>query len=169
MRINCLVPYTRNIIGPMDYTPVAFTQSQHPHTTSYAHELALSVAFESGIQHWADRPEGFLSLPAFARKHMQEVPVAWDEMRFIDGYPGKFFIIARRKGHRWYVAGLQGEDKAASFTVPLSFLGKGRYTASIISDGASETEFRHSTSVVTRKQAITLDCLGKGGFVLTFD
>ncbi|MGX8697964.1 MAG: glycoside hydrolase family 97 catalytic domain-containing protein, partial [Prevotella sp.] len=50
-RINCLLPYTRNVVGPMDYTPVAFTHSQHPHRTSFAHELALSVAFESGIQH----------------------------------------------------------------------------------------------------------------------
>ena len=56
-RINCTLPFTRNVVGPMDYTPVAFTNSQHPHMTTYAHELALSVAFESGIQHWADRPE----------------------------------------------------------------------------------------------------------------
>ena len=102
-RINCLLPYTRNVIGPMDYTPVAFTNSQHPHMTTFAHELALSVAFESGIQHWADRPEGFYALPDEAQWHMMQVPVAWDETRFLTGYPGKDFVVARRSGDHWCI------------------------------------------------------------------
>ena len=66
-QLNTTLPFTRNVIGPMDYTPVTFTNSQHPHLTSYAHELALAVAFESGIQHMADRPEGFYALPDAAK------------------------------------------------------------------------------------------------------
>ncbi|MBP5380148.1 MAG: glycoside hydrolase family 97 catalytic domain-containing protein [Bacteroidaceae bacterium] len=168
-RINCLLTYTRNVIGPMDYTPVAFTHSQHPHTTSFAHELALSVAFESGIQHWADRPEGFLNLPDYARQFMREVPVAWDETRFLMGYPGKSFVVARRKGARWYVGGLQGEDKTGQFNVPLDFLGEGQYEASLIGDGATITDFEYSKSVVDRKQHISVRCQPKGGFVITLE
>ena len=66
-QLNTTLPFTRNVVGPMDYTPVAFTNSQHPHKTSYAHELALSVIFESGMQHMADRPEGFYALPEAAK------------------------------------------------------------------------------------------------------
>ena len=167
-RINCLLTYTRNIVGPMDYTPVAFTDSQHPHTTTFAHELALSVAFESGIQHWADRPEGFYALPLMAQLHMKDVPVAWDETRFIEGYPEKSFLIARRKGEAWYVAVLNGQSEAASFDIPLTFLGEGSYTASIIADGSAARRFSFSTREVTKSEQIHVDCLSRGGCVLTF-
>lgn len=166
-RINCLLPYTRNVVGPMDYTPVAFTNSQNPHTTSYAHELALSVAFESGIQHWADRPEGFYALPQMARRHMEKVPTAWDETRFISGYPGKSFIVARRKGDMWYIGGLQGESKKATFEVPLTFLDEGEYEAGLMLDGADDKSFAFSARTVSKDDVLSIDCLSKGGFVIT--
>ena len=165
-RINCLLPYTRNVVGPMDYTPVAFTDSQHPHTTTFAHELALSVAFESGIQHWADRPEGFYALPLMARRHMMQVPVAWDETRFVDGYPEKSFIIARRKGDCWYVAALNGTNKAASYDIPLSFLRPGTHHVSCIADGTEARKFQFSTHTLSRDSQFHIDCLPRGGCVL---
>ena len=100
-RLNCTYPFTRNVVGSMDYTPVAFTDSQHPHRTTYAHELALSVIFESGIQHWADRPEGFYQLSDEIKSFMSTVPAAWDDTRFIEGYPGEYVVMARRKGTTW--------------------------------------------------------------------
>lgn len=166
-RINCLLTYTRNVVGPMDYTPVAFTDSQHPHTTTFAHELGLSVAFESGIQHWADRPEGFYALPLMAKRHMMQVPVAWDETRFIDGYPEKSFVIARRKGETWYVAALNGQAKAVSFDIPLNFLDEGTYTVSCIGDGKSALKFSFSAQTLTRDSHVTVSCLSRGGCVLT--
>lgn len=166
-RINCLLTYTRNVVGPMDYTPVAFTDSQHPHTTTFSHELALSVAFESGIQHWADRPEGFYALPLMAKEHMMKVPVAWDETRFIDGYPEKSFIIARRKGDTWYVAALNGLSEPASFDIPLTFLGDGSYMATFIGDGASYRDFSFSNHVLSRDSQFHIDCLARGGAILT--
>ena len=60
---NATLPFTRNVLGSMDYTPCAFSDSQHPHITTHAHELALTALFESGIQHLADRPESFLAQP----------------------------------------------------------------------------------------------------------
>ena len=165
-RINCLLPYTRNVVGPMDYTPVAFTNSQHPHTTSFAHELALSVAFESGIQHWADRPEGFYALPYEAQLHMKKVPVAWDETRFLDGYPGKLFVVARRKGDTWYVACLNGQKSELQQEISLDFLSSGNHLLTCIADGADAETFNMTHQIVTSADHITVPCLPKGGFTM---
>lgn len=166
-RINCLLPYTRNVVGPMDYTPVAFTNSQNAHTTTYAHELALSVAFESGIQHWADRPEGFNALPEVAKNHMKTVPAAWDETVFVDGYPGKSFVVARRSGDTWYVAGLTGENKSRNFNLDFDFLEPGKtYSASVISDGSTPTAFGFRHETVAAGDGLEVLCQAKGGFVI---
>lgn len=119
---NTISPFTRNVIGPMDYTPVAFTHSQHPHTTTNVHELALAVLYESGIQHWADRPEGFYSLPDEAKEYMMTVPVAWADSKLISGYPTNHVAVARRSGNKWYVAGINGTDKQMDLTLNLSRL-----------------------------------------------
>ena len=97
---NATLPFTRNAIGPMDYTPVTFSAQRRQ--TSAAHELALSVVFESGLQHFADSPEGYAAVPQGLR-WLRGVPVAWDETRLLSGYPGARATIARRRGRRWYV------------------------------------------------------------------
>ena len=119
---NATLPFTRNVIGPMDYTPCAFSDSQHPHITSKAHELALTVLFESGLQHLADKPESYLAQPQAVQDFFTELPSVWDETRFIAGYPGKSAVLARRFGHSWYVAGINGLDEAQTFSLDLSFI-----------------------------------------------
>ena len=108
---NATLPFTRNVIGPMDYTPCAFSDSQHPHITSHAHELALVVLFESGLQHLADKPESFLAQPKEVQDFLSKLPAVWDETRFVSGYPGESAVIARRSGKTWYVAGINGTDE----------------------------------------------------------
>lgn len=108
---NATLPFTRGVIGSMDYTPCTFTDSQHPHITTHAHELALTVLFESGLQHLADRPSAYLTQPQEIKDFFTNLPVAWDETRLIDGYPGHHVILARRKGAQWYVAGINGTDE----------------------------------------------------------
>ena len=119
---NTISPFTRNVVGPMDYTPVAFTHSQHPHTTTNVHELALATLYESGIQHWADRPSGFMALPEGAKQYMKDIPVVWDDSRLIDGYPTSHVVVARRSGSRWYIAGINGKDEEMEVTLDLSKL-----------------------------------------------
>jgi hypothetical protein len=119
---NATLPFTRNVIGSMDYTPCAFSDSQHPHITSKAHELALTVLFESGLQHLADKPESYLAQPQAVQDFFTELPTVWDETRFIAGYPGKSAVLARRFGHSWYVAGINGLDEAQTFSLDLSFI-----------------------------------------------
>jgi len=119
---NATLPFTRNVIGPMDYTPCTFSDSQHPHITTHGHELALTVLFESGLQHLADRPESYLSQPQEVRDFLSSLPAAWDETHFVDGYPGEYVIMARRSGNKWYLAGINGTDSVKE--VPLNFHGK---------------------------------------------
>ena len=119
---NATLPFTRNVIGPMDYTPCAFSDSQHPHNTTNAHELALTVVFESGLQHIADRPESLLAQPQEVKDFFSELPAAWDETRFVAGYPGEYVVLARRKGTTWYIAGINGTNEVKSINVNLDFI-----------------------------------------------
>jgi hypothetical protein len=154
---NATLPFTRNVIGPMDYTPCAFSDSQHPHITTHAHELALTVLFESGLQHLADRPESFLAQPQEVQQFFGELPAAWHETRLVSGYPGESAVIARRSGITWYVAGINGTDEAKTLKIDASFLPDGKVTA--FADG-------EPWSITTAKAVPqTVDCRPRGGFV----
>ena len=125
---NATLPFTRNVIGPMDYTPCTFSDSQHPHITTHAHELALSVLFESPLLHWADKPESYLAQSRDVRDFMSALPTTWDETRLLGGYPGEWVVMARRSGSTWYVTGINGKDTAQTLSFDTSILPKGRYT-----------------------------------------
>ena len=96
--------FTRNAVGSMDYTPVTFSAPLR--TSTAAHQLALAVAFESGLQHLADTPESYAARPA-ADAVLRALPVAWDDTRLLDGAPGSHATLARRAGAEWWVASLQ--------------------------------------------------------------
>ena len=159
---NATLPYTRNVIGPMDYTPCAFSDSQHPHITSNAHELALTVLYESGLQHLADRPESFLAQPQAVQDFLGQLPVVWDETRFVSGYPGQSAVLARRSGDTWYVAGINGLDDPQTLATDLSFIGKAKVKAQLFADDASGN-WKIST---VKKLPAEIACQPRGGFVL---
>jgi alpha-glucosidase len=162
---NVTLPFTRNVIGPMDYTPVGFTNTQHKHNTTFAHELALPVIFESGMLHFADRPSAFIDLPDEPKEFLRHVPVAWDDIKFVDGYPGKKVVLARRKGDIWYIAGLNGLNTAGSTTVNFSFLPHGvKYKFTLIADGDSKEKFDTQYTVVSSESSKTISWLPMGGF-----
>lgn len=165
---NTILPFTRNVVGSMDYTPVTFTNSQFPHITSYGHELALSVLFESALQHMADRPEGYRQLPEFAKSFLKTVPAAWDETRLLGGFPGKDVIIARRRGDVWYIGGINGEIREKKQTVALDFLQGGtKYSLSLIADGKHDKEFSTRSEEVDSSASVDVRLLRRGGFVAT--
>lgn len=163
---NTVLPFTRNVVGAMDYTPVTFTNSQYPHITSYGHELALSVVFESGIQHFADRPEGYYQLPDAVKWFLKEVPNAWDNIKLIDGYPGKDVIIARQKGNNWYIGGINAEGRREKQkTVKFDFLPAGvKYKFTLITDGIHDKEFSTKYMVVDNTSEVNVKMLRRGGF-----
>ena len=162
---NTTLPFTRNVIGSMDYTPVTFSNSQHPHITSYGHELALSVVFESGLQHFADRPSAYESLPAQPKEFLEHVPVAWDDTKLLDGYPGEKVIIARRKGDQWFLGGLNGKDESQTLEMHFNFLGQGPYHLQLIKDGNDSASFSYESIQIRNGDVVKVDCLPRGGFV----
>ena len=157
---NAMLPFTRNVVGPMDYTPCAFSDSQHPHITSNAHELALTVLFESGLQHLADRPESFLSQPQAVQDFLGQLPTVWDETRYVSGYPGQSAVLARRSGDTWYVAGINGSDEPQTLATDLRFIKKGNVR--LFADDANGQWNINTISKLPSKIA----CQPRGGFVL---
>lgn len=163
---NSVLPFTRNVVGSMDYTPVTFTNSQHAHITSYGHELALSVLFESALQHMADRPDGYYQLPDAAKAFLKDIPSAWDDTRFVSGYPGKEVTLARRKGEDWYIAGINAEDMEKKQTILFPFLPEGKqYRLTLITDGDHDKDLASQYQVVNRSSIVNVSLLRRGGFV----
>ncbi len=162
---NATLPFTRNVVGSMDYTPVTFTNSQYPHITSYGHELALSVLFESAMQHMADRPEGYYALPDAATSFLKKVPANWDDTKFLDGYPGEYVVMARRKGTDWFVGGISGMQKESIQQVNFSFLPENKkFKLTLISDGGHDKSFSVKHMVVDNKSQLDIKLLRRGGF-----
>jgi hypothetical protein len=160
---HTILALTRNVVGPMDYTPVIFSPSRGGRPalrrTTYGHELALSVVFESGLQHFADAAERYLALPDEARDLLRAVPVAWDETRLVEGEPGKLVVMARRKGQTWYLAGINGEAREKDVAVPASY--RSDRPALLIADGDSDTSF-----AIRRALPTSVRLRPNGGFVL---
>jgi len=163
---NATLPFTRNVVGPMDYTPCAFSDSQHPHVTTHAHELALTVLFESGLQHLADRPESILAQPQAVRDFFSRLPAAWDETRYVSGYPGQSAVLARRSGSVWYVAGINGTDAPAVLSCDLSFVGPFRQATLFADSGHADSPWLIEPQA---QLAATVACQPRGGFVYVIE
>ena len=112
----CIHPFIRNTVGSMDFGGSTLNKhynkdNQHGTTrkTSDVFALATAVLFQSSVQHFAMAPNNLEDAPAWAVDFMKQVPTNWDETRFIDGYPGKYCIMARRAGTKWYVVGITSD------------------------------------------------------------
>lgn len=161
---NCTLPFTRNAIGPMDYTPVTFSTPNRK--TTAAHELFLAVVYQSGWQHFADSPDGYAKFP-LAEQFLRQVPADWDETRFLGGYPAQFACLARRKGDAWFV-GLNNAATARTVTIPLAFLGKGAYRLDLYTDGRKvdggpDDSLVFGQRVVSARDAVTVAIPANGG------
>lgn len=163
---NTILAFTRNVVGSMDYTPVTFTDSLLPHLTTNAHELALSVVFESGLQHFADTPSAYRVQPQAVLDFLRRVPVTWDTSRYLAGEPGQSVVLARAKGHEWYIAGINGQEEAQPVTLDLSFLPADTYTMTFIHDGDERTTFTVNKGTVDRSAPFKVTLAAYGGFVL---
>lgn len=164
---NTILVFTRNVVGSMDYTPVAFSDVTYPHQTTFAHELALGVLFESGIQHFADRFESYLKQPDYVLEYLRNIPVSWDETRFVTGYPGELAVLARRNGDTWYLSGINGKTEAGNVELDMNFLPAGNYHMTMITDGDSDRSFSFQQMDVSAGQLVTMSMRGRGGFAGT--
>ncbi|KAK1184179.1 glycoside hydrolase family 97 catalytic domain-containing protein [Streptomyces sp. NBS 14/10] len=126
------LPFTRNVIGSMDFTPGAFHRPQRPNAASDSGELGLSVLYESGIQNLAGTPESYDARP-LARGFLEQLPAAWDRTRLLAGRPGESAVLARASGGRWFIGGtFAGAGHTAE--VPLR-LGSGTWLVDLVLDG----------------------------------
>jgi len=154
--------FTRNAIGSMDYTPAAL--SARGQASTMAHRLAQAIAFESGLQHYADRPESYAAHPA-ALTLLEAAPAAWDDTRLLAGEPGMYATVARRAGEAWFVGGLSATP-ARIETLRLGFLAPGRaYTATVVTDDGAGG-LASTARTVTAADAIEVPVAADGGFTV---
>jgi len=159
---NATIPFTRNVVGPMDYTPTAYS---HPRRiASYTHETAQPFVYESGWVCMCDKPVYYLESPA--RPILQEIEAAWDEIRFLAGYPGEYIVVARRKDAKWTIGALNA-GKERTITIPLDFLGANYKSLLLCEDHKSDPRNQCTVSTVSieNQKSLTFDMAENGGFV----
>ena len=120
----------------------------------------MFVVYESPLQMVADSPDVYQDAAGF--DFVKAVPTVWDETRFLDGDIDDFVAVARRKGKDWYI-GVMGNEEARQVSLPLGFLGDGRFQAKIYQDGATPTALDESTREVTKADTLTLKLAPSGG------
>ena len=165
-----MLPFTRNVFDPMDFTPVVLDRINNiERRTSSAFELATAVLFTSGIQHYAEIPAGMARAPAYVREFMKRVPSIWDDVKFLAGEPGKFVVLARRSGKQWYVAGINGERTSREVTLDLAALGV-KHGGMAITDGeGGNLSFRERRVELDAKRQASMILRPRGGFVMILD
>lgn len=168
-QLATIYPFTRNAVAAMDFGPVflqkklsRFQKGGNTRRTTDAFEIATSVLFFSAVHHWGLTPAN-LDAPAFLVDFIKDVPATWDETRFIDGYPGQYCVIARRKGKQWYIAAVNGENKERNLTLHLPMLKN--KAVSVIRDGQG-TEAVKEAQKPDSEGKITIRLNANGGAVL---
>jgi alpha-glucosidase len=171
---NVTLPFTRMLLGPMDYTPGGFRnvapkdfQNQFilpTVQTTRGQALAMYVVYDSPLSMVSDSPLTYAASPA-GLDFISAVPTSWDETRVLSGEIGQSIVIARRKGSEWWVGAMTSET-GRTVKVPLVFLGAGTFSAEIREDGAEPTALKTRTQAVTGKSALTLTLAPSGGGVV---
>lgn len=173
---NLMLPYTRMLAGPMDYTPGGFrhrtpstfeVRAEMPLTQmTRGQALAMYVVYDSPLQMVSDDPDAYTDAQGF--EFIKRVPTAWDETRFLSGEPGRDIVLARRLGRAWFI-GAMTADESRTQTVPLSFLTRGKYRATLWEDGATLNDLRRSERKVTSRDVLTLRLSRAGGAVVMIE
>jgi hypothetical protein len=169
---DAMLPFARNVFDPMDFTPVVLDRLNNvvERRTSAAFELATAVLFTSGIQHYAEIPQGMAKAPVYVRNFLKHVPAVWDDVKYIDGFPGQYVVMARRAGKTWYVAGINADrQQPRKVKLDLKSLGVTKQ-GTLITDGIDFLGFKSETFPLEKgvvEDEITMR--PRGGFVLTFE
>ena len=161
--------FIRNTVGSMDFGGSALNKFYDANNkrgthrvTSDVYALATAVLFQSAVQHFALAPNNLTDAPAWAIDFMKNVPTTWDEVKFIDGYPGKYAIIARRTGSKWFIVGVNAQNETVKKNIDLSMFEKNA-ELQVYSDDA---ELNGSVSTVKAKKQITVTIPKNGGLVI---
>ena len=174
---DLVLPFTRMVAGPMDYTPGATINAsktdfrerwEHPMSQgTRAHQAAIFVAFESPLMMMCDSPSNYRRNEEYAR-FLASIPTVWDETVGIDAKAGDYLLMARRNGDTWYVAGLN-DWNGRELEVALDFLGEGEYDAQIFMDGVNADrwgeDYKLEKTKVSKGDVLPVRMADGGGWV----
>ena len=166
----CLHPFIRNTVGSMDFGPVLLNKRYsrdnkggNVRRTTDIFQLATSVLFQNSIQNFAITPNNLTDVPSFEINFLKGVPTTWDETRFIDGYPGKYCVLARRHGQKWYVVGVNAGKEALKLKLDLSILAGQKVVKYI---DAADASPRMTDYVISKNGKADVTIQPNGGFIL---
>lgn len=168
----CIHPFIRNTVGSMDFGGSALNKYYNADNaprgsvrrTSDVFALATAVMFQSPVQHFALAPNNLTDAPAWAIDFMKNVPTLWDEVRFIDGYPGKYVIMARRHADKWFVVGINAQKETVKLKLELPMFNAGDRVRLYTDDAGlngSASEIK-----VNKKRRFDLEIPCNGGVVI---
>ena len=168
-----LHPFIRNTVGSMDFGGSALNKYYNAdnaprgsrRVTSDVYALATAVLFQSPVQHFALAPNNLTDAPSWAIDFMKEVPTTWDEVRFIDGYPGKYVILARRHGDKWYIAGVNAQKETLKLKVNLPMFSNGEKVRLFSDDKALQGGVKQIE--IGKEQELQLAIPCNGGVLIT--
>lgn len=168
-----LHPFIRNTVGSMDFGGSALNKYYNAdnaprgsrRVTSDVYALATAVLFQSPVQHFALAPNNLTDSPSWAIDFMKEVPTTWDEVRFIDGYPGKYVILARRHGDKWYIAGVNAQKETLKLKVNLPMFSNGEKVRLFSDDKVLQGGVKQIG--IGKKQELQLTIPCNGGVLIT--
>ncbi|QUR44915.1 glycoside hydrolase family 97 protein [Bacteroides xylanisolvens] len=168
-----LHPFIRNTVGSMDFGGSALNKYYNAdnaprgsrRVTSDVYALATAVLFQSPVQHFALAPNNLTDAPSWAIDFMKEVPTTWDEVRFIDGYPSKYVILARRHGDKWYIAGVNAQKETLKLKVNLPMFSNGEKVKLFSDDKALQGGVKQIG--IGKKQELQLSIPCNGGVLIT--
>ncbi|HTH05724.1 MAG TPA: NPCBM/NEW2 domain-containing protein [Ilumatobacteraceae bacterium] len=158
---SLIVPFTRNVVGSMDWTPVTFSRGNG--NSSKAHEVAMAIVYESGWQHMSDKPEAYAAEPN-AVPFLQNLPESWEATKLIGGAPGSNVVLARQSGDRWFVGGMRA-GSGAPLELPLAEFGAKKLLVDLLTDdGANGSATKASTVAASSSDVLTVPTANNGGF-----
>lgn len=162
---GAMYPFTRNVVGSMDFGGSALNKFYDARNsrgsrrvTSDVYALATAVLFQSAVQHFALAPNNLTDAPAWAIDFMKQVPTTWDDVRFLSGYPGRYVIMARRSGDKWYVAGVNATQAPLKVELKMPMLSAGEAQLYLNS--------QLSTVKLSKKATLDVEIPVNGGIVV---
>ena len=169
-----LHPFIRNAAGCMEYGGTVLNHRLNRNndggtkrSTTDAFELATAILFQNPVQNFALAPNNLTDAPAAAIEFMKAVPTTWDETLFIDGYPGKYVVVARRHADKWYIAGVSAETDPMKLKLNLPMLQKGDEAVIYTEDAKNPLEAK--TLKVKKPEAVDVTLTNGNGFIIVAD
>lgn len=165
-----LHPFIRNAVGSMDFGPVLLNKKHNRENnggmirkTTETFQLATAVLFQTPVQNFGITPNNLTEMPKHVIDFMKAVPTTWDETVLIDGYPGKYVVLARRHADRWYIAGINAEKKEKELTIHLPMLSGEKWQ--LYTDNKDRTA-QYKEIPVQKNKLVKVTLQAEGGFLI---